>query len=332
MQTHFPLPVRARAPPAEASEKGTQDLIVHILAKGQRYEVANYPNATIPTNLDVSENARDKFGSVRCYAVALRQDASEKNPKAVVTEYAWDAGTCDPCPGPALDGNDLATLGADAMPPDPDTADSAPKTAASQRRGFNLGYMPSGYTVTRLHARYTKEALGEDLVFRAAPAILGGREMRAGPGADLEASARRGDRRGPTTLQGAATRSAIRGEGRDRLQEPATRGIWGADRRGSKAADCRDGARRSPRRTSPSSRATFRSRRSCEATSPSLAIRAEGAPVSAWVMPPDAGATPDVGADASARLGRRGRGKRKSGCTPKERLRRVRGRPTGKGE
>jgi hypothetical protein len=32
--------------------------------------------------------------------------------------------------------------------------------------------------VTRLHARYNKAALGEDLVFRAAPPIQGGREVR----------------------------------------------------------------------------------------------------------------------------------------------------------
>ena len=35
----------------------------------------------------------------------------------------------------------------------------------------------NGFTITRLHARYTKESLGEDLVFRAAPPIEGGREF-----------------------------------------------------------------------------------------------------------------------------------------------------------
>ncbi len=32
---------------------------------------------------------------------------------AVVTEYAWEAGRCDPCPVPALDAADVATLGGD---------------------------------------------------------------------------------------------------------------------------------------------------------------------------------------------------------------------------
>ena len=33
------------------------------------------------------------------------------------------------------------------------------------------------FVVTRLHARYSKDALGDDLFFRAAPPIVGGREF-----------------------------------------------------------------------------------------------------------------------------------------------------------
>ena len=39
---------------------GVQDLVIHVLAP-QRYEVANYPNVTVPTNLDVPDSARDDF-------------------------------------------------------------------------------------------------------------------------------------------------------------------------------------------------------------------------------------------------------------------------------
>jgi hypothetical protein len=35
---------------------------------------------------------------------------------------------------------------------------------------------PYGFTLTRLHTRYAKDGLGEDLVFREAPPIVGGRE------------------------------------------------------------------------------------------------------------------------------------------------------------
>ncbi|HUS27395.1 MAG TPA: DUF2330 domain-containing protein, partial [Kofleriaceae bacterium] len=55
----FALPIRLGL----ANSSGTQDLIVNILAPGQRYEVANYPNVTIPTNIELKESARDKFGA-----------------------------------------------------------------------------------------------------------------------------------------------------------------------------------------------------------------------------------------------------------------------------
>src|SRR6185503_1591924 len=54
----FTLPIRL----GMMNSAGTQDLIVSILSPGQRYEVANYKNVTIPTNLDVKEEARQRFG------------------------------------------------------------------------------------------------------------------------------------------------------------------------------------------------------------------------------------------------------------------------------
>ena len=164
----FNLPIRLGL----VNAKGAQDLIVHILAKGQRYEVANYPNVTIPTNFDLSENARGRFST---FYASLFDRTVEKTPKAVVTEYAWDASTCDPCPTPALSFNELATLGADVLPsaPPPPTG---PATGPAPRR--TPWFSPSGFVLTRLHARYTKEALGEDLVFKQATAITGGREVR----------------------------------------------------------------------------------------------------------------------------------------------------------
>src|SRR5262245_27683586 len=87
----FVLPIRLGL----ANSSGTQDLIVSILAPNQRYEVANYKNVTIPTNLDVDNSVRDRFGG---FYASLFDRTLEKNPGAVVTEYAWQASTCDPCP------------------------------------------------------------------------------------------------------------------------------------------------------------------------------------------------------------------------------------------
>ena len=144
----FSLPIRLGL----ANSQGTQDLIVNILAP-QRYEVANYPNVAIPTNIVVRERVRANFAEF--YAALFDQTVS-KTKGAVVTEYSWDSGSCDPCPGPTLDGNDLATLGADVIGATYQAAD------------------PYSLTLTRLHARYGKE-VKDDLVFKAVNAIEGGR-------------------------------------------------------------------------------------------------------------------------------------------------------------
>jgi hypothetical protein len=182
----FTLPIRLGL--INAGEK--QDLIVHILAKGTRYEVANYPNVTIPTNIDLLESAKSEFGP---FYASLFDRTLQKNPKAVVTEYAWSSASCDPCPLPPLNESELDMLGRDVLLGDNELPEIEVKNADKlkpedkqyveqvivnvkrqlmQRRGL-AAY---GFVLTRLHARYDKSSLGEDLVFKAAPAIAGGRE------------------------------------------------------------------------------------------------------------------------------------------------------------
>ncbi|MDX2087646.1 MAG: DUF2330 domain-containing protein [Kofleriaceae bacterium] len=144
-----------------ASSPGTQDLIVNILAPQQRYDVANYKNVTIPTNIDVDPKMKDRFGE---FYAALFDRTIEKNPGAVVTEYAWQATTCDPCPGPALDQSHFLTLGADVL--------DGPAGQTAQ-------YGNADFVLTRLHARYGK-SMTDDLRFKSAPAIGGGREEMHG--------------------------------------------------------------------------------------------------------------------------------------------------------
>jgi hypothetical protein len=159
----FKLPVRL----GMINSQGKQDLIVNILAQNQRYQVANYPNVTIPTNIEVVNDVRNRFGKFyrSLFRETIRQNRKDgQNP--VVTEYAWNAASCDPCPGPALDGSDIATLGGDVI-------NDGGESQQGQRPGFR-----SGWVVTRLHARYGKDELGKDLVFEKAPPISGGRERR----------------------------------------------------------------------------------------------------------------------------------------------------------
>jgi MYXO-CTERM domain-containing protein len=160
----FTLPIRLGL----ANSSGAQDLIVNILARNQRYEVANYKNVTIPTNITVKEAVKDKFAQ---FYVALFDATVEKNPGAVVTEYSWDASTCDPCPGPALDYGDFQTLGADVLKPDDGNLEEG-------RMGKYYG--GGGFTLTRLHARYGKD-IKDDLVFKEAKPIVGGREFVVDP-------------------------------------------------------------------------------------------------------------------------------------------------------
>jgi MYXO-CTERM domain-containing protein len=152
----FALPVRLGL----LNAQGKQDLIVHVVARNQRYEAANYRNVAIPSNLEVSDATRRNFPG---FYAALFDQTLARSPGAVVTEYAWATGSCDPCPTPPLDPSELMVLGADVMP--------------------SLGGYPNPgeFVLTRLHARYGAETLGEDIVFRAAQPIVGGREG-GGPG------------------------------------------------------------------------------------------------------------------------------------------------------
>ena len=164
----FELPVRLGL----VNSSGSQDLIVHIIAKG-RYELANRPNVTIPTNLDVKTSVQPMFGAFYADLVAR---TFVKNPAAAITEFAWQGAlpppevmvesgiygvTCDPCPPPHPMDDPLARyLGADVLP-GVKTDEQVAKFAAAA-------------TVTRLHLRYTKESLTDDLVFKLAEPIHGG--------------------------------------------------------------------------------------------------------------------------------------------------------------
>jgi hypothetical protein len=160
----FDLPVRLGL----LNSSGVQDLIVQILSRAQRFEVANYPNVTVPTNIELNEAALSSFGS---FYVDLFDRTVRDKPGAVVTEYAWAAGTCDPCPGPSLSEADLSLLGGEVV-----------------HRAGERPLSPWDTTITRLHVRYTKDSLGEDLVFRAAPPIEGGTRNTEGSHAARPAS------------------------------------------------------------------------------------------------------------------------------------------------
>jgi len=260
---NFNLPVRLGL----ANSAGTQDLLVHILARDQRYELANYKNVTIPTNIDLDEKAKDQFPAfyAALFDKTLESNLDSDKRPPVVTEYSWQASNCDPCPGPVLNANDMATLGADTLDM-PDPAAPAPAPTAAPAPGPQKGGGPGnrcncapgdlmcfmkcnggapggapgggvspgrpgiggrgsaasypGWVLTRLHARYTKDQLAEDLVFKAATPISGGREWGANGGPEKGAV--------PASINNFQGRYAIRHPwtGPIACAEPR-RGIWG---------------------------------------------------------------------------------------------------------
>jgi hypothetical protein len=196
----FSLPIRLGL----LNSSGTQDLIVNVLAPGKRYEVANYKNIAIPTNLNVKNPVKQEFGS---FYAALFDQTLKKHPGAVVTEYSWDASSCDPCPGPPLSAPELVSLGADQIA-------TQPPPGRGRRNG--------AFVLTRLHARYTRDSLGEDLVFREAKPIVGGREHTVDDSGLLEQGAQSG------SINNFQARYAIRYPwmGPITCKNPQ-RGVWG---------------------------------------------------------------------------------------------------------
>ena len=214
----FRLPVRLGL----LNAQGKQDLIVFILAQSQRYEVANYPNVFIPTNIDVSDETRNAFAPF--YATLFDATVAKAGGKAIVTEYSWGSSSCDPCPTPPLEDSDIATLGGDVLygmgaPPPPT---GGPPGGPNGGMGGYYGGSSYGVVLTRLHARYDASTLTDDLVFRQAPSMVGGREFVVDDNGTLEKGAR------PDSENNFQGRYAIRHRwtGPINCQNPQ-RGIWG---------------------------------------------------------------------------------------------------------
>ena len=163
----FSLPVRLGL----VNSSGTQDLIVHVLAK-DRYELANMKNVFIPTNFDVRTRTQPQFGG---FYKELLDRTFKKNPGAAVTEFAWQGAlpppteyvssgiygvTCDPCPPPHPVDNPLGRyLGVNLLP--------------KIKTDEGIAAFAQAATLTRLHLRLNPQNT-EDLVFKVARPVHGG--------------------------------------------------------------------------------------------------------------------------------------------------------------
>ncbi len=190
------LPLRL----GEANASGPQDLWVHVLARGARYEAANRDDVLVPTNLLMYPTARARFGEV--YETIIDR-VFRRHPDAAVTEYAWPADRCEGCPAQPLDATALDALGRDV-----------------------IGGPPTGFVHTRLHLRLG-DAPAEDLVLRPGHAIAAGRGRPRGYGRLSRRVERRAD------VNAFAARYAIlHGWSRPNRCPAPGRGTWGAPEHG----------------------------------------------------------------------------------------------------
>lgn len=197
---------------------GAQDLLVYVLHPSKRFELANYPNVFIPTNIEVANSVRKDFPGF--YAELFDETLRRAGGRAVVTEYAWQTTSCDPCPTPPLEASDLYTLGDESF----SGAASASPGGEQPRAGRGVPYFgsPPSYVLTRLHTRYDQKTLSDDLIFREADPVVGGRANWEGGLGDQGAQVQKG---GESNFQG---RYIIRHywEGAVKCKNPRY-GVWG---------------------------------------------------------------------------------------------------------
>jgi hypothetical protein len=138
----FMLPVRL----GMLNANGPQDLVLYVLTAGGRVETTNYRTVKMPANMDLPVYVRGEFS--RTYKQLFATQAAREDHRAMFTEYFWDMSWCDPCAGNPLSPEELRQLGVFWV-------------GDAQSRGGGQPVM-----LTRLHLRYTRDSLPEDLVFQ----------------------------------------------------------------------------------------------------------------------------------------------------------------------
>jgi hypothetical protein len=127
--------------------KGPQDLVLYVLTPQGRVETTNYRTVKLPADMDLPTFVRGEFPQT--YKALFDTQAAREDYRAIFTEYFWDMGWCDPCAADPLTQDELRQAGVFWLTPQ------------GNARGGGQPVM-----LTRLHLRYTRESLPEDLVFQ----------------------------------------------------------------------------------------------------------------------------------------------------------------------
>ncbi|MEZ4376313.1 MAG: DUF2330 domain-containing protein [Polyangiaceae bacterium] len=193
-----------------------QELVISVLDAKDRYEAKNYDNVFPPTNLNVDFKVKERMGE---FYAALHDKLLAKNPKGILNEYAWSTLECgQPCPNPPLYIHELLSLGADVFeetlsdevrnPEPPDRteeekkvydekkkeekkADDIARKEIARRKALIERH---AYTLSRMHHRYDKDSLKQDIEIGPAKSVRGGVELPKGPKGELPIETKAADR------------------------------------------------------------------------------------------------------------------------------------------
>jgi hypothetical protein len=135
-----------------------QDLIVYTLTRKGRVETTNYRTTKIPSDIDVPNFLAKPEDFKAFYKTMFERLAAADDYRTVFTEHFWDMSWCDPCAADPLDSAELREAGVFWQPP--------PVTEKPVR---HMKWPVAGdakVMLTRLHLRYTRASLPEDLAFQ----------------------------------------------------------------------------------------------------------------------------------------------------------------------
>jgi hypothetical protein len=147
----FMLPIRL----GMINSRGEQDLIVYILSPKGRAELTNYRTVQVPTGAEIPEYVKSEFGEF--YKATFQKVYEREQKKVAFLEYAWNAGSCDPCSTEPPTQVELKAAGVFWLDGGSDNV----------QPGFRGRSISSGNTfITRIHVRYTRTKFPEDLMFQ----------------------------------------------------------------------------------------------------------------------------------------------------------------------
>lgn len=153
----FMLPIRL----GTVNAKEFQDIFLFTLTQKGRVEATNYKTVYTDTGVEVPAYIKDGFPAF--YRDMFAEIVEKHDHKAVITEYAWDMGWCDPCAADPLSREELEALGVFWLEEEKQNGEDPARPGA-----FTPPFAPDVF-VTRMHARYNADTFPQDIALQVTP-------------------------------------------------------------------------------------------------------------------------------------------------------------------